>query len=90
MAINRSTSSPCPNCGADAANRQRFKTVSNVANGGSLVIQLGVEKKLLSTSFISATASCLVCLQCGYVQLFVDPDEVKKKLEQANHEGGHL
>jgi len=90
MAINRSTSSPCPNCGAAAASRQRFKTVSNPYSGGSLAIQLGVEKKLLSTSFISATASCLVCLHCGYVQLFVDPDEVKKKLEQNEHEGEHI
>lgn len=68
MSIEERISPPaCPVCGAESRYR-RWKT-TNAGNRGSL--------KVLSDAhrFLGSDTQALVCLRCGYVQLFVNPED---------------
>ena len=59
----------CPNCDADAS----YRTWENV-NGthGSLHITSDAHR------FLGSKVKALVCKQCGYIQMFINPQDFYK------------
>lgn len=71
---------PCPVCGAEPAARLWFgmNSADYGMYGAGVVLQIGGSAffpKLLRTS-------SLVCTGCGYVQLFVESQDLRAKLSQ--------
>lgn len=59
---------PCPVCGAEPA----YRIWSETAGGYG-----GVTIRSRKHSFNGSQAKPLVCTVCGYVQLFVDPNDFR-------------
>lgn len=57
---------PCPNCEAD-----RSKRIWKEVTGGSDYVRISSDAHKFNGSEVSA----LVCKTCGYVQLFVNPQD---------------
>lgn len=59
---------PCPVCGADS----QYRVWRGYAGEGS--VQIRSEKHAI----LGSVAKPLVCMVCGYVQLFVNPDDFRE------------
>jgi hypothetical protein len=55
---------PCPSCGSDGSQREWKRTM---AHGDTLRVESRAHR------FLGAPVSSLVCKNCGYTMLFIDP-----------------
>ena len=62
----------CPVCGAEPQNRTWSRFVS-----GNYTHIISEQHKI-----VGSILTPLVCTQCGYVQLFVDPNDFRKEPQQ--------
>lgn len=62
----------CPNCGVDGGNRT-WRDIT----GGNAYVRGGLRIRSDAHHFNGSEVVALVCKNCGYVQLFTDPQDFK-------------
>jgi len=67
----------CPMCNADGSKRKWFTVFPGAYGAGSINIIVDEKHGLLNFTPRTTEAIPTVCTQCGNVQFFVDPNEVR-------------
>ena len=67
----------CPLCNADGSKRKWFTVFPGAYYAGTINIVIGEKHVFLGSNPVMTEAIPTVCTQCGNVQFFVDPNEVR-------------